>query len=235
MANIINKSISNTGRRNLNITPSEFSIGTIDLSAVDIVTGIESYDIVTGIESSFLEVVESASATDMEPMFLEVLESDSALIDENFINRKRLNNLRRRFTRELLQVINQEDFEYGKENKADLLVKQQMDVNASVTKEWLNYIFVENFDNVSVLVGILRIIGHIDYDDIRPNGVTMALSALTHNDIEVKECGIRAFENWEALENIKVLENLDVMPKWLQDYINQVIIDLKKEHNVAVG
>lgn len=226
MVNPIDKIISDTGRIDPNITPSEFSIEKIDLG---------SSDIVTGIESSFFEVIESASATDTEPMLVEVIESDSTIIDENFINRRRLSNLRRRFTRELLQVINQEDFEYGKENKADLLVKQQMNVNESVTKEWLNHIFVENFDNVPVLVGILRIIGHIDYDDIRPHGVTMALSALTHSEFEVKECGIRALENWETLENIKVLENLNVSPKWLQDYINQVVIDLRKQDNVAVS
>ena len=62
----------------------------------------------------------------------------------------------------------------------------------------------------------------------------MAVAALSHADIEVRECGIRAFENWGNLHSLIVLENLEVSPPWLQDYVRRVVHDLRKELNVEV-
>jgi hypothetical protein len=158
-------------------------------------------------------------------------------VDENVVNKKRLTILKRQFTKELIALILDEDFEYGFDTKADALVRSQMQLNALAVKSWLNWIFVENFSNIPVLLGILRIIARLDYFEVYPEGQTMAMAVLSHKNIEVQECGVRAFESWGTIESLKILENLKdrkVSTQWLQEYIDEVVSDLRKEYNVSI-
>jgi len=156
-------------------------------------------------------------------------------VDENFINQKRLEFLRSRFSEELLSLLSDEDFEYGVDTKADAMVRRQMSLNKLATKSWLNTLFVENFANSSVLIGLLRIIARLDYVDVYPEGQTMAVAALSNSNAGVQECGVRAFEGWGTVQSLRILENLTVSASWLQDYVDHVVADLRKEYNVAVG
>jgi hypothetical protein len=165
--------------------------------------------------------------------FDQITTTASILIPENYVNRKLLTSLRRQFTNELISLILDEDFEYGIDTKADVLVKNHMRLNPLITKDWLNGTFLENFSKVPVLVGLLRIIARLDYWEIYPVGQTMAVAALSHRKTEVQECGVRAFESWGTVESLKILENLKVSTQWLQEYIDEVVLDLRKEYNVS--
>ena len=165
----------------------------------------------------------------------EIAASRLPAVDENYINQKRLESLRTGFTDQLLNLICEDDFEYGIDTKADVLVRDQMKKNALATKSWLNSMFVENFANPTILVGLLRIVARLDYLDIYPEGQTMAVAGLSNSNVEVQECGIRAFESWTTLESLHVLENLSVSAGWLKEYVDQVVADLRKEYNVPVG
>jgi len=169
---------------------------------------------------------------------LDIIQSKTGsllLVDENYINQRRLLKLKSQFTPRLLNLILESDFEYGIESEVDVFIRNQMKENSLATKSWLNDIFVENISNPVILVGILRIISRLSYYEVLPQGQIMATAALSHNDVEVKECGVRAFENWGSLGSIKILENLHVSPPWLQEYIDQVIKDLRKKHSVAIS
>jgi len=156
------------------------------------------------------------------------------LVDENFVNEERLKRLKKQFTRELITLIVDEDFEYGVDTKADALVRSQMRLNALATKSWLNGIFVENFSNIPVLLGILRVVARLDYSELYPESHIMAVAALSYkNNVEVQECGVRAFESWGTVQSLKILENLKVSTQWLQEYIDEVVSDLRKEYNVS--
>lgn len=158
-----------------------------------------------------------------------------SLSDENLFNKKRLERLRLQFTEKLLAYFVDEDFEYGIEAKADILVKKQLAINVLATKSWLNTIFVNHFSDTNILMGLLRLIARIDYSIISPEGPTIAIAALSHKNIEIKECGVRAFESWGTLSSLGILENLQVSTPWLQSYINDVISDIQKEYKIAVG
>ena len=145
---------------------------------------------------------------------------------EQLIKEKRL------FANELISLIRNEEFEYGIDTKADALVRRYMELNPLLTKEWINTIFVDNFADVFILVGLLRIIARLDYTEIYPQGQTMALAALSHENTEVKECGVRAYESWGTIDSLNELERLKVGTQWLQEYIDDVVLDLKKEHDV---
>lgn len=148
---------------------------------------------------------------------------------ENYINKERLDTLKENFTRELITLIREEEFEYGLDTRADILVRKKMEQNALATKEWLSTLFIESFNNTRILLGVLIIISRFDYFIIYPEGQLMATAALLHKDPEIQECGVRAFENWGNRHSLRILKNLKVPTKWLQEYINAVIDDLEKE------
>lgn len=157
------------------------------------------------------------------------------LADENAANEKRLDQLRRTFSARLIGSIRDEDFEYGVDTKADAMVREQMKLNKLATKSWLNSLFVENFEDTAILTGLLHIVARLEYLEVYPEGQTMALAALSHSDLRVQECGIRAFESWASVESLGVLENVSVCSEWLAEYLSQVVSDLRKEHGVAAG
>ncbi|MBN1970226.1 MAG: hypothetical protein JW870_12730 [Candidatus Delongbacteria bacterium] len=158
---------------------------------------------------------------------------NSATTNENFINEKRLKKLESEFTIKLKLFLVEENFEYGFENKADILLKEQMSINKTATKEWLNNIYVQNYSNHEIMIGILRLISRFEIEDVSPQGQTMAIAALAHNNPEVQECGIRAFESWCSIENIDLLKAVNVQQPWLKEYLNSVIKDIELEYGVA--
>lgn len=177
----------------------------------------------------------SPNAADVEaPTVIDVHRTGASVTDENYVNRRRLHQLKKQFTPQLMHLIMESDFEYGIESSVDVFIRSQMKQNDLATKSWLSEIFLEHFGQPTVLIGLLRAISRLSYLEVWPEGLTMALSALPHVDIEVRECGIRAFENWGNLHSLEVLENLHVSPAWLQDYVKRVILDLREELNVKV-
>lgn len=140
-----------------------------------------------------------------------------------------------RFIQELISLIQNEEFEYGVDTKADALVRHYIERDAFHTRGWIHKAYMEYSTNIPMIVGLLRVIARLDYDEISPQGLTMAIAALSHKDTEVKDCGIRAFESWGTLESLKILENLQVSPQWLQKYVERVISYLRKEHLAIAG
>lgn len=144
----------------------------------------------------------------------------------------RLEEQKLAFSKQLLLLFENTDFEYGIKNEVDDFVEEFLTLNSTQTKEWLECLYLENFDKTAILVKLLRTIARIDYDTIFPQGQVIATSALNHEDIEVRECGVRAFESWASLDSLNILEHLEVAEEWLQDYINEVVEYLKRDFDV---
>ena len=174
---------------------------------------------------------ESIDTAGSESDFAEGLTASSSLAWDHD-SEKQLRREEKLFAKELISLILNEEFEYGIDTKADAFVRRYMDLDPLLTKEWINTIFVDNFADVSILVGLLRIIARLDYTEIFPQGQTMALAALSHENTEVKECGVRAYESWGTIDSLNELEHLKVEIQWLQEYIDDVVSDLRKEHDV---
>ena len=153
----------------------------------------------------------------------------SSDVSENALNRKRLRQFKENYTKELLRTIREQDFEYGFDSEADLFVRGLMKQNEAITKQWLNEIYLEHFHDLRVFIGLLQVISHLQYPEIYPQGPTMALAALSHDNSEVRECGIRAFENWSTIDSLNILRNVKCEEIWLKEYLTQVIRDLEEE------
>lgn len=147
---------------------------------------------------------------------------------ENLLNRERMKRFKLEFEERFLEALKDSDFEYGFSSLADGFIQRRLTENEAVTREWLNDIFIRHFNDVAISMGILHVIAHVDYDRIYPEGVTIALAALTNRNVEVKECGVRAFENWEIPEHVPVLKNVDFEEPWLKDYVERVITEIEE-------
>ena len=149
--------------------------------------------------------------------------------DENYINEIRQKQQRPVFERKLISYIREQHFEYGITSKSDLFISEQMSINRLATKSSLNELFVSNYENPSILIGILQVVSRIENNIVNPEGQAMALAALTHRNFEVRECGIRCFENWATKISLTILKNISTEPKWLQEYLETVIKNIEEE------
>ncbi|HDT6574871.1 TPA: hypothetical protein QFT23_000969 [Bacillus cereus] len=134
-----------------------------------------------------------------------------------------------RLNKSFLNMLRSDTFEPGYSSSSEEFVKSLLRINPIQTKAELNSIFLKNFQDEKILIGILHIISHIEYKDIFPLGQTIALAALSHRNIEVREYAIRSYENWGNKDSLPILENIAFSEKWLQDYVDEVISDLEEE------
>jgi len=192
------------------------SIGPLDLANIPMNLSSFSY-------TSFADEIAISDISHDDPSTQIVRSSSEIIVDVEDIEQYKT-----KFTNSLLQLIHEEIFEYGMENAADEFVQDNLRDYSLYTKECLGSMLLKHFANVGVLTGLLRIISHIDYEDISPIGQTMALAVLNHENVEVRECGIRAFENWGNIESLNILRHIKCKEKWLQDYLEKVIIDLEE-------
>ncbi len=142
-------------------------------------------------------------------------QADSKEIQELFVNN-------------FLNLLSVVDFEYGFTTAADDFVKDALSRYGTFAREWINILFMENFDNQKTTSSILRVLAHLDYDEIYPQGVTMATAAINNRDIEVQECAIRCFESWENVGSVRVLRQANIQESWLEEYRQAVISDLER-------
>lgn len=137
--------------------------------------------------------------------------------------------LRSQFLRIFEQLIHECEFEFGFISSADNFVRDAFNTYGSFAREWINDLFLRRFDDPFILSAILRVIAHFDYRQMYPQGITMAVAATVHIDAEVRECGIRCFESWEAPECLSILKNLYFQEDWLNDYLADVIRELEQK------
>jgi hypothetical protein len=147
--------------------------------------------------------------------------------EENYLNDIRLKQQKNDFAIKLISCIREQHFEYGVTSNADILISDEMKKNKLATKTTLNELFVKHYDNPTILIGILQVVSR--NENIYPEGHMMALNALLHKNFEVRECGIRCFENWVSETTLTILKNISTEPQWLQDYLNTVIDNIEEE------
>lgn len=148
---------------------------------------------------------------------------------ENQINDARLDNFRDHYEAEFLALLRTCEFEYGFESLADTFVEARLRESTFVTMHWISLLFVEQLSDPAVAIGILRVLAHLKYEQAYPLGLVIAIAATRHQNHEVQECGIRAFENWGTADSLKVLESLTFLEPWIQEYVNQVVDDLHSQ------
>lgn len=175
--------------------------------------------------TSYVNATPTFSSHFSSPFFFFTQKTDSQINKDSALNTSYFSN----FKPTLKSLIIDHVFEYGHSSPAEEYVKKNLLVNSKSCLQLINELFIENFNNHSIITGILRVISHFNFDQVYPNGQTIALASLIHTNAEVRECGMRAYENWGTIESIRVLENIKCHEDWLESYREKVIQDLKEE------
>lgn len=137
------------------------------------------------------------------------------------------------FHSEILSVIQNDSFEDGEISQSEQYMDEYYnDMNASYIKEALMKIYLEYFSDKyaeHILTGILTMLGVRTYEEMQPHGQTMVLGLLQHRDIYLRDKAIQTFERWNSKKGITILEGLQCDQKWLQNYVDKVIMYLKRD------
>ncbi|GAB6394146.1 MAG: hypothetical protein MdMp024_0458 [Bacteroidales bacterium] len=131
----------------------------------------------------------------------------------------------------LKSLLRDEDFKFGRSNESIRTVEKALQENEAVTKEWFTGLFNQYIGaekETHILIGLLHIVEFLS-EYFQSDGTTMALAALKHHNIEVRELGVEILESTCSVEHLNILKNIHTDPLWLQEYIEQVIKDFEQE------
>lgn len=96
-------------------------------------------------------------------------------------------------------------------------------------REAANELYLDYYNDSHVLTGLLIMMGSLQYNEAEPQGQTMALGLLQHEDITVRDRAIQAFERWNSKKGLPVLKSLHCDRIWLQNYVDKVISYLERD------
>ena len=137
-----------------------------------------------------------------------------------------------RFTRTLLNLLEQEPVEVGCRHPAEKVLAKTLATYGSTATSWIQAIYLRKLKRQpAISAGILRCIGRMNKELTTPWGLVMAISGLSLPDIGVREAAVRALEMWgdtDSLETLKVYVAIE-KELWLKEYIEDVIADLESE------
>ncbi|WP_322552034.1 hypothetical protein AAB109_11350 [Priestia megaterium] len=126
--------------------------------------------------------------------------------------------------RKVLNMLINENIAVGYTSMTEMYFKQLLKVEGtSLTKEVINLIYAEHFDNPEILQKITEVMSNLDYDELYPTNTILALGMTNHTDINVQEAAIAAYEKWDDKRNLKFLKNINYTADWIEDYANSVI------------
>ena len=131
---------------------------------------------------------------------------------------------------DIYYLIQQDDFVDGEMTKVELFMKNAYENNQlEYVLEALMRIYYEEVLNDKILEGILLMISSVPYEVVVPKGQIMAMGLLSNKSLAVRDRAIQCFERWDSIEGIDILKSLDCEPKWLQRYVEKVIMYIERD------
>lgn len=137
--------------------------------------------------------------------------------------------LERAFSRRLAQALDLEPLEDGFAHPAEMVMADALRAFGATAFTWIAFAYFEYHQSKpAIAAGLVRCLGRLPEALTQPWGSFLALSALYHADVEVREAAVRAFEIWggrAAIDALTARVSVEPTP-WLADYTRQVIADL---------
>lgn len=131
---------------------------------------------------------------------------------------------------ELRFVIAQDDFIDGEISKSEQYIRELvLGDELTMIRDALNHIYETSFDQPHILVGVLTIVSSLPYDTFAPDAQTIAIGALSHKDLEVRDKAIQCFERWNSKKGLDYLRRFKFEPAWLQRYVDRVIYYIERD------
>lgn len=125
-------------------------------------------------------------------------------------------------------MCNEQAIESGVSSLAECYLHYEMGNNQCETLEMLYDIYIGNRENENVVIGVLDILSHTDIMDSDGIAIAIAANGLYSNNVDIQDEAVKCFENWELEQGIYQLQLMTTIPKWLTEYRDGVIQDLKE-------
>lgn len=135
-----------------------------------------------------------------------------------------------RLSHEINLIINHDEYLDGEISQSEIFMKNayangQMDY----VTEALMQIYSSNLLNTHILEGILVMISCVPYEAVEPKGQIMAMGLLSNKELVIRDRAIQCFERWNSKKGLVTLKSLDCQPKWLQKYVDKVIMYIERD------
>lgn len=135
-----------------------------------------------------------------------------------------------RLVNEISILIQHDEFLDGEISQSEMFMKEEYSNNdMEYVIEALMRLYYANLFNVHVLEGILVMIASVPYESVEPKGQIMAMGLLTNKELIIRDRAIQCFERWNSRKGLIALKSLDCHPKWLQNYVNKVIMYIERD------
>lgn len=125
---------------------------------------------------------------------------------------------------DILLSLNWNDLKTGEINEMETIVRNLISMSSQKkTLEWLNDLYLEYNDNALFMCTLFHTLSHMEYEEVLPNGPTMAMASLNHKNDKVIGYAIKAFSNWNSKKTIKLMQtNIPRIP-WANKEWNRVL------------
>lgn len=144
--------------------------------------------------------------------------------------RKLRSSLISQLTHEIRSIIQQDEFIDGEISHAELYMKE---ICTNYPIEYilkaLMQIYSSNLRDPHILEGVLVMISCVPYEAVEPDGQIMAMGLLSNKELIIRDRAIQCFERWNSKKGVPVLKSLNCHPKWLQNYVEKVIMYLERD------
>lgn len=117
-----------------------------------------------------------------------------------------------------------DDLKIGEVSKLEEIIENLISLSSQVeTLSWLNKLFLDYNYNVLFICTLLHTLSHMEYDEVIPQGPTMAMASLSHKDERVVGYAIKAFANWNSKDTLNYMRTTEPAIKWVNKEWNRVI------------
>lgn len=131
---------------------------------------------------------------------------------------------------EISIIICHDDYVDGEISQSEIFMKEAYQLGKmDYVMEALMQIYLKNLSNMHVLEGILVMISAVPYEAVEPKGQTMAIGLLVNKELLIRDRAIQCFEQWNSKKGLCVLKSLKCEPKWLQKYVDKVIMYIERD------
>ena len=125
---------------------------------------------------------------------------------------------------DIFMSLSWKDLKTGEVNEMENVVRNLISMSSQdKTLKWLNDLFLEHNTNVLFMCTLFHTLSHMEYEEVLPNGPTMAMASLNHSDDRVIGYAIKAFANWNSKRTITLMQtNIPNIP-WAKKEWHRVL------------
>lgn len=138
--------------------------------------------------------------------------------------------------RDILLSLNWNDLKIGDYNTMEEIVYRLINMSSQMeTMTWLNRLFLKHNRNALFLCSLLHTLSHMEYEEVVPQGPTMAMASLNHADERVIGYAIKAFSNWNSKSTLTLMKtNIPPIP-WARKEWDRVVDYIEKYGDEEYG